>query len=187
MKCENCGEENLEGASFCKKCGNDFKKEEVKLIEIEKIEENETNEESKNKEKEKIETENNSDKVALYCQCGQKIESGWEFCPNCKAPVTFYIKNINGDENSTNQKSDNAIIYIALYFISLASGFIFNFGICYLVTLLIAIAGVITYPKNKIIKILFWIILMLFIIFAFYILWLVITCANALDSCSNMG
>ncbi|MBR5598021.1 MAG: hypothetical protein IKW30_11510 [Lachnospiraceae bacterium] len=31
MKCSNCGVENLEGALFCKSCGNKFTKEEQKV------------------------------------------------------------------------------------------------------------------------------------------------------------
>ena len=37
MKCGFCGEENLEGASCCKQCGQKFKKSRASITEIEKV------------------------------------------------------------------------------------------------------------------------------------------------------
>ena len=61
MKCSQCGEENLEGASVCKKCGKSLLESQEEPNKIELLEESKE----------------------VFCDCGQKLEEDWKYCPYC--------------------------------------------------------------------------------------------------------
>ena len=158
MKCEKCGNIIEDKYIWCPVCG--AKKPKDNTVDSE-------------------EAINNS--LAVYCQCGQKLKSGWKFCPNCKVPIFFEIK--------TEQKKANKylIIYafsVGVYILSSFIPYMFYFSkIALLVGLVTIITGKIKCPKSVIIKVLFWVTLAYVIYVLVLTLWLIWVCTNGIRSC----
>ena len=164
MKCDECGTENLEGSTFCKKCGKSF------------LEEN-----SPTKVKEEIETNTNND-PNVYCECGQELKKEWNYCPSCKKPITEEVK-----KTITNKKNediyDNANIYIILILISIVISIFINFYFGFIIATVAVITGLINHPKNEILRIFFLIILLSVIVYIIFTVWIIPSCVNTIRSC----
>lgn len=162
MKCDECGTENLEGSSFCKKCGKSF------------IEENPPTKVTEG-------TDNNIPDV--YCECGQILKKDWNYCPSCKKPITEDIKKTITSEDRENKKNDNAFIYIILFIISIASSFLLNFSWGLIIAVVIIITGLINHPDNKLLRTIFIVSIILFILYIIFVVWIIMTCINTISSC----
>ena len=168
MKCDECGTENLEGSTFCKKCGKSF------------LEEN-----SPTKVKEEIETNTHND-PNVYCECGQVLKKEWNYCPSCKKPITEEVKKAITNKKSSEESedsNDNGLIFIILYLISIASSIFLGFSWGFPIGIIIIIAGMIRNPNNKLIRAFFIISIILFILYIIFAIWLVMTCIDTFRSC----
>ena len=105
--------------------------------------------------------------------CGQEINQDWNFCPNCKTPITAKIENENHEINKQNstKENNNAYIYITIYTVSMITFFLLGYSLFYLIALVSIIAGKIYCPKNVLIKVLFYITIILMILCIIFILW----------------
>ena len=188
MKCKQCGTENLEGSFVCKKCGKNFS-EEYKTVNS--LETQIVNENNSKQFEENIQTNNNemnlenntNNSFAVYCQCGQKLEQNWKFCPKCKSPITIEIKSTTNVEQSKNIKDGNAIIYVSIFVISIACSYFLQFSWFFLVAIITIITGKIKCPNNKAIKVLFWLTILFIILYVILIMWIILVCSNSISSC----
>ncbi len=173
MKCDECGTENLEGSTFCKKCGKSFM-EEDKLIE----------DNPPTKIKEATNTNSNTNIVHdVYCECGQILKKDWNYCPNCKTPISEDVKKTISSEQNEDTNNDNAYIYVILFFISVVSSFFLNFYWGLIIAIVVIITGLINNPNNKIIRTIFTVSIVFFILYIIFFIWLIVTCSNAINSC----
>ena len=183
MKCDNCGEENLEGASFCRKCGKKFKVVDF-FADVEKpkaLVENEKKTEPSNQTPTNDNVKPNINQVAVYCSCGEKLEPGWKFCPKCRNPITVVIKQ-DGKE-APSKEDDYSLVYICLYIISMAAYCFFRYPWLYIIAFIIITTGIIKCPNNRAIKILFWLTLAFLILIIIMVMILIVSCSNAARSC----
>lgn len=190
MKCELCGTENLEGSSFCKKCGKNFK-EEIKSNDLPKINEKISQEKKENPiqnekkspiiKEDKVENVNNEE-LAVYCECGQKLNQNWKFCPKCKSSFSVITKNDYNEKQEKDNKNSGISIYICLFAIGIACGIFLN-PIGYLVSLITIITGKIKCPHSAIINVLFYLTIVITILYVIMMVWVMITCMNAISSC----
>ena len=117
MKCENCGTENPEDATFCKNCGTNLK--------------------------------------------------------------------TNNDEQDENIKDNNTSIYISIFLISIICSFFLQSPLAFFIAMISIITGKIKYPDNKIIKILFYLMILFFIIWTIFIIILISICNGFGDFISS--
>lgn len=192
MKCEQCGTNNLEGSSFCKKCGKKFKEEfnttnslDMNVNEDRKNKDNsrQVEKDNQNSRAETNSENNTNNSFAVYCQCGQRLEPNWKFCPKCKSPITVEIKGEIDTKGDKNIKDGNAYLYIAIYVISIACGYFLKFNWSFLIAIITIITGEIKYPDNKAIKILFGLTIIHTVLFILFIGWFLIACVYSINSC----
>ena len=142
-----------------------------------------------------------------YCRkCGTKIEEGSIYCYNCGSSLTQNTQQNTIQNNSINvnvQNQDNdkegdilGIISLILYFAGsgLVSALIYNLppdtrnyfsslaGLCPLASIVVMIVGRIKYPKNKLLKIAMWTIIICTLVgiiaFIVIIVILYLTCSS---------
>jgi len=97
MNCEKCGKILLEHLDYCPSCKFQEDLGETQSMQIQKntpIIDNHR----------PIETNNSK---LVTCQCGQKLEPNWRFCPKCNTPTTINPINDSKSTNSNNT-SNNA-------------------------------------------------------------------------------
>lgn len=175
MKCENCGTENLEGASKCKNC-----KQSLILNQNKDVEEIINKEEIVNHDNQQLTTNNAN---VTYCpNCGTKITGGFSFCPNCG-------KSMKSPEQVTTTIDDGkAKYYIIVWLIFVFLGEVMprlsgngrGFGnatfLCNIGALITIIIAKIKYPKNKFFAFIFWATICTWILMALSFLLLLATC-----------
>lgn len=181
MKCEYCGEENLENSSFCKECGKELKKENNKEQDT-----NNDNIQTKNNDV-VLENPSTNNTVTFCCKCGQKLKSDWKICPNCKTPITIEIKNSTNETQNTNVKNGNSAIYVAITIISIVVSYLLDFPFGYLIALITIITGKIKCPTSKVINVLFLLIITLFIIYTIGMVYLVVVLGEMMRACVAVG
>ncbi len=127
----------------------------------------------------------------MYCRkCGNKINNEWKFCSNCGEELRHYI-NDNVDKKLEQEKHDEKI-YMTIFGLGLLI-FMLNFldgcntGIVGLLMMLCSIVpGFICCPHSKVLKVLFWTLLVLilivmvilFIVAVFFTYQLISCCEN---------
>lgn len=121
--------------------------------------------------------------VFVKCQCGQKLEPGWKFCPQCKIPITVEISsNVENKEETT---KENVGIYVAIFFSCIILSFIirkYNYFF-YVFALGTLVTALIKYPNSKAIKTLFAAISGMLVLYILAIVFLIASCASAASSC----
>lgn len=153
MKCEQCGTENLDGATFCKKCKSSLLKSEIKELN-------------------KLTTE-------LYCKCGQKIEKGWNFCPSCQTKITELSQNQPNNNQEMNNEDDKLKvnpIYIFMTVFGIMTWLLMKQFLGFIIAIIGIIAGRIQSPQNKFFRIAFLIVSILFIFFVLLIVYIIVAC-----------
>ena len=97
----------------------------------------------------------------MKCEyCGKEVEEDWNFCPFCNNPISSNTK--NEKNNIFNKKfTIPPYVYIAIYSVSMILFFIFGDLVFLLVSLVIIIHGKIECRKNLLIKILFYLTIMI--------------------------
>ena len=174
MNCEKCGKIIPENIDYCPSCKA---KENLELMKSGK------DGWTVNKEPD-ISTEKIQDapiqpqetaSIVVRCQCGQELEANWKFCPKCNSPINVEITSETPAEEKNN---DGAHIFIIIFIILVGAGFC---GVPFapLGALLVIITAYIKYPKNRTIKILFWLYLFLIVLAVLFMMWMIATCMNS--------
>ena len=105
----------------------------------------------------------------MFCtNCGNQLNNNDNFCPNCG----HNIKKIN----KKNIKEDNSIIYILISIILIIAYIFLKDPILFIGSLITITTGKIKYPKNIIIKIIFWLLIIFIILIIILMIWLMYTC-----------
>ena len=195
MKCEKCGTENFAEYSFCRNCGNSLKKDNLVENPVNTSDNNSiVNNSGQVIENVQVpqnviaqETYNNQS-LGVYCQCGQKLEPDWKFCPNCHTPINVEIKNGSvGDVQNNSKSNGNEVIIISIYFFSVACALLLGYSYFFLIAIVDIITGKIVCPKSTVIKIFFWLTIVFVILAVVLLMWFMYLCAGVLGSCSGMG
>lgn len=130
-----------------------------------------------------------------YCRnCGQKLEEGVTVCQKCNAEV--FIERINVEEKKEEitkfkiKEKNYVIIILLMYFSSIFLSFGLENKIIFFVSPLLALASYImliyariTMYNSRMIKIMFNIFLILFIIKLIYIIMMMVACVNIIKWC----
>lgn len=166
MNCLKCGKPISENDKYCSEC-----------ISEEKLNTNEELRELNNR----VILDLNSDVDENYkkqCyKCGQKLQSDWMFCPNCKAR----IEKENKKEVNNRSKIEKPLVW---YFISIAACFILPLKLVWiLLSQLSIVTGKIKYPNNEIINVIF--VVNMFCVFALcmFILSVKLFCVPVMTDC----
>lgn len=114
----------------------------------------------------------------MKCEyCGKEVEEDWNFCPFCNNPISSNTK--NEKNNIFNKKfTIPPYVYIAIYSVSMILFFIFGDLVFLLVSLVIIIHGKIECRKNLLIKILFYLTIMILILDILFSIWIISACTN---------
>jgi uncharacterized membrane protein YvbJ len=184
MKCEKCGKPIPEGIDYCPSCSLAENSSYIKYME-----EKNNKEETKEKVGEVYIPDAESDEVKkespaegasfiVYCECGQKLDPNWKVCPKCGKPVSLEIQ----AKDAKPVDSGSATIYIIISIASFAVGwFVTPFG--FLVALITIIAGRIACPNNTAVKVLFWVMIVCFVLYVIFLMWMMVLCTQAAQSC----
>lgn len=122
----------------------------------------------------------------MFCKkCHCEVKEEWVYCPKCQC---FLRDNIDSDARIAQQKIEkenkDASLYIALFLGSIF-GFFFSENSLFFVAAAISIVtGFIRCPNNRAIKVLFWLFIAGFVLYAFLIAIIIISCASAAARCS---
>ena len=101
MNCEKCGKLLLEHLDYCPSCKFQEEFGEMTSAKIQKKPPITGNPRSVKNDKLEI----------LVCQCGQKLESNWRFCPKCNTPTeTIHTINSNNTINDMKTADDTNTI-----------------------------------------------------------------------------
>jgi len=92
MKCEKCGKQVPEHLDYCPSCKFQEEFGEIQAAKIQKKSPIVDNHRPVGTDKAKI----------ITCQCGQKLEPRWRFCPKCNTPTAM---NPTNDSKSTNNSN----------------------------------------------------------------------------------
>ena len=113
--------------------------------------------------------------------CGKEIEKDWNFCPNCKNPISPNAKNENNniinEENAT-KNTKKTYIYIAIYIVSMILFFLIGHIAFYIIALVDIINAKIECQKNVLIEILFYLTIVLTVFYFILVIWAIAYCMN---------
>ncbi len=163
MKCKKCGNELVSGVQYCGNCGLEVKG-----------------------------MDNNSEE---HCpKCGIKILQNWNYCPRCQSPLhgnaAPALTNEEGPVmtsaelgNTIMVDNSNPMGYLIPYAIFAILGF--AVPIFFLVALGFIISAKSTFPDNKLVKVLFWIHIILTILLILFVVLVLIYCITSMDMFVN--
>lgn len=181
MKCQKCGEENLDNLTICKKCKEDLNKIDQTILDANNNNQSNPNDTAKTSA-EKLEL-NTANSVNVYCQCSQKLEPDCKICPSCKRPVNVVIKPVVDELKKTKNENVKALIIITIAALLLLIGNIKTPIIGMALFSITIVSGKIAYPENKFLNAAFGImIIFLIILIVAYILSFIIL-RDTINSC----
>ena len=139
----------------------------------------------------------------MYCgKCGYQLKDNWKTCPNCSG--TIENNNIGVNNNSIQHTevekseekqgmpySNDEKIFIIVFLASVGAGvfglvFFQPLSIFLLVALVTIVTAFIKYPKNRAIKVLFWLFLAATALSIIALIIIMIMCMQAVSDCINM-
>ncbi|MDD2434701.1 MAG: hypothetical protein PHO63_00400 [Bacilli bacterium] len=161
MNCEKCGKQIPKNLNYCPSCSLAENSNYQQYLK----EQNKKDNNGEIKPEQAV-----ASTVVVTCQCGQKLEANSKVCPQCNAPI-------NVSTNSNDNKK-GVRIHLAIFFISIGVGLIIENIIPFIAALMTMINALIEFPESKVIKLIFWLYIIINVLFTLYIILIVAMCVG---------